>query len=572
MTAPNFRRALVDGVERVTAWSGLLDRINVFPVPDGDTGRNLIISLAPLRRIDTNSEDVAEDLLFSARGNAGNIAARFFDAFIRANTPEKFPAAIQKGRDQAWRAVGDPQPGTMLTFFDGLAEVVCEAPAAADTAWVEGIMAHLVSVVRETPERQPRLKEAGVVDAGALGMLLFFDGFFNSLIGNAETFCPVAALFGDQLHLHGAEAAVAPEPGYCVDMVLSPGETLEAEMASLAEIGESLVVIRKGAYVKVHLHTPDRAEARRSLEKFGDVVRWSEDDLSAQMATFRDSQGAQAIHVMTDAAGSLTRDVARQFEITLLDSYISLGDTSLPESCLTPGTLYGAMKKRTPASTSQSSVRERHQAYQGALSLYGKVLYLCVGSVYTGNYQTALQWKADHDPENALTVVDTGCAAGRLGLLAAMTAEFSRRTTDPDEVIAFAEKAVARCHEYLFVDRLHYLAVGGRLSKTGAFVGDLLHMKPVISPQADGAQKVGMVRNRQDQITFALDKLGEVLPKDSRSAIWLEYTDNGDWVRQSVRPEIEKRYPLAEIAVTPLSLTTGVHTGPGTWGMAFFAD
>ena len=572
MNDTDVRKAMVTGVERLTAWSELLDRINVFPVADGDTGRNLVISLAPLRRTDGEPKILARELLFSARGNAGNIAARFFHAFLQGSPPTELAATIQRGRNQAWQAVADPQPGTMLTFFDELIGIVRQdPPVQADRAWVRRVMGHLTAVVAATTDRQMRLKEAGVVDSGALGMFLFFDGFWNGLAGHDDEFCDVATLFSDRLHVHPRVHAY-PESGYCVDMVLSHDEGADQKIAAIAHNGESVVVIRDGDYVKVHLHTQDREQTRRRIETISHVLQWSDDDLQAQTAAFQDPHTRQALHVMTDAAGSLTREHARALDVTLLDSYILMGEKALPESCLTPAILYDAMKKGQSVSTSQASIFERLQSYQSVVSLYGKALYLCVGSFYTGNYDTAVQWKTEHDPHNSLTVMDTGCAAGRLGLLAQVTARFAGQTENPDEVTAFAREAVHRCHEYIFLDRLQYLAAGGRMSKTGAFFGDMMHMKPVISPQPDGARKVGLVRNRRDQEAFAVKKLAAGLKPDSRSVIWLEYTDNRDWIEDEFRPEIKNMYPAAEIVVKPLSLTTGVHTGPGSWAVAFFAD
>jgi DegV family protein with EDD domain len=417
---------------------------------------------------------------------------------------------------------------------------------------------------------QPRLMEAGVVDAGALGMFLYFDGFLNALTGHTSDLCSVASVFGDRLRLqHPLDDAA--ESGYCVDMILSRHEGAEKEISDLSREGESVVVIRDEDLVKIHLHTRDRDLVRSRIGAVGDIIRWSDDDLGEQTAAFQRSQASRGIHIMTDAAGSMTREQAQALDVTLLDSYITLGGSSLPESCLTPEILYEAMCKGTPASTSQASVFERHQFYQSVLSLYGKVLYLCVGSVFTGNYDTALKWKADHDPDDRLIVMDTGCAAGRLGLLATVTARFAERTDSPGEVVAFAKDAVARCREYIFVDRLQYLAAGGRLSKTGAFFGDMLHMKPVISPQAAGAKKVGTVRNRRDQTAFAFKQLAGALKADSPAVIWLEYTDNREWL-EGFREEVKRKYPEAEVTVKPLSLTTGVHIGPGTWAIAFFAD
>jgi uncharacterized protein len=570
MTDANFCKALVAGVERVSAWSGLLDRINVFPVPDGDTGRNLVLSLTPLRGAAGDRQHTARDLLLSARGNAGNIAARFFAAFIWADAPGKISAAVKRGRDQAWQAVGDPQPGTMLTFFDGLVEAIGPEPNAIDRVWAEEINAQMVEVVRGTTARQPRLREAGVVDAGALGMFLYFGGFLHALTGGTTDLCPVASTFGDRIHLRHPPVNAA-EPGYCIDMVFPRPEGAEKEIGALAREGESVVVFRDEDLVKLHLHTRDQELIRSRIGAVGDILRWSVDDLGEQTAAWNRSQVAPAVHIITDAAGSLTRTQAQAPNVTLLDSYIMLGGSSLPESCLAPEILYEAMGKGTPASTSQASVFERQQFYQSALCLYEKVLYLCVGSVYTGNYATACQWKADHDPDDRLIVMDTGCAAGRLGLLATVTAGFAGQTDDPGEVAAFAKDAAGRCREYIFVDRLQYLAAGGRLSKTGAYCGDMLHMKPVLSPQADGAKKVGLVRSRREQQAFAFKELAAALKPDSPAIIWLEYTDNREWVT-GFGEEVKRRYPEAEIVVKPLSLTTGVHTGPGTWAIAFFAD
>ena len=97
----------------------------------------------------------------------------------------------------------------------------------------------------------------------------------------------------------------------------------------------------------------------------------------------------------------------------------------------------------------------------------------------------------------------------------------------------------------------------------------MLNMKPVISPQPEGAKKVGMVRNQEDQVKMALSKLAASLKNDSQTLIMLEYSDNQDWVESTAKNILEERYPQAEIILQPLSLTSGAHLGPGTWGVAF---
>ena len=97
----------------------------------------------------------------------------------------------------------------------------------------------------------------------------------------------------------------------------------------------------------------------------------------------------------------------------------------------------------------------------------------------------------------------------------------------------------------------------------------MLHVKPIISPMAEGAKKVGAVKNQADQLKFALKKLEESFSGDSSPLIMLEYSDNRDWVNNTVKKEIQARYPSAEILLQLLSLTSGVHMGPGTWAVAF---
>jgi hypothetical protein len=559
-----FRQALVAGCEYLTAWADLLDRINVFPIADGDTGRNLVLSLSPLRRPERDIHDLTRDLLLAARGNSGNIASAFLQCFIRGDSPKALLAAIRQGRDRSWQAVPDPRPGTMLTFFDALADLF---PDPWTSESLQKYLNQLETVVRNTMDQQPKLRQAEVVDAGALGMYLFFGGFLTTYTDDGLSLRPVAEAFGDLLHVSPSYRK-EPENGYCVDTVLKTGADSQKTEELLSSLGESVVVSREADRLKVHFHTRNREEARQKLNPCGKILGWAEDDLYAQTTDFNREPKCSPIHIMTDAAGSLTREEAKEWEITLLDSYITIGEQSLPETYLTPGVLYDAMRSGMRVSTSQASVFERHQSYASVLGRYDRLLYLCVGSAYTGNYRIVMDWKRNHDPQDRLVVIDTGAASGRLAVLTLATAAFAEKASRAEEVIAFAKDAIARAEEYVFLDRLSYLAAGGRLSKTGAFFGDILRMKPVVTPLADGARKAGLCRNRKDQEDFALKALAHILNPKENALIMLEYSDNLPPV-EVFADRVKSLYPLARIIVHPLSLTSGAHMGPGTWAVAF---
>jgi len=568
---PTLINALALGYERIVAWADILDRINVYPVPDGDTGRNLAITLAACRNISGDPDSLSREILLSARGNSGNIVAGFLAGFLTCKDLSSLPASAEAGRDLAYRAVPNPQQGTMISLFDTLVTSLKKNPPEETGRWVESIIHDMEETVRNTREQLPELKKAGVVDAGALGMLVFFDPLLNTLAGRAVRPSLFTDDLKDSLNLSGSWQDRNYQ-GYCLDVLLKIDHEEQEVVKHIMDVGESVVAMPHGECLKVHLHARDRERVRQDLTSIGAILSWTEDDLAEQTFRFSEPRKNQAIHILTDAAGSITRDQAQSLGITLLNSYIAVGNRFLPETYVDPSQLFVAMKAGAKVSTGQASAVERQECYNNVMKVHDRVLYLCVGSFYTGNYDVAIQWKAENDPEGRMTILDTGVASGKLGLVARAAAELSLTVSDPMKVIAFARSAIQKVQEYIFLDTLQFLAAGGRMSKTGAFFGDVLRIKPIISPFPDGARKIGVVRSTRDQVKFAFRHLEQDIPKDQKAALLLEYTDNKEWLEGEIKPEIERRFPLVKVILQSLSLTSAAHMGPGSWGVAFLIE
>ena len=110
------------------------------------------------------------------------------------------------------------------------------------------------------------------------------------------------------------------------------------------------------------------------------------------------------------------------------------------------------------------------------------------------------------------------------------------------------------------------------MSKTGAFFGDVFHVKPIISPYPDGARKIGIAKSKKDQVKFAFRRLEKNILRDQKTTLLLEYTDNREWLEKEIQPEIERKFPLLKVILQSLSLTTAAHVGPGSWGIALLAE
>ncbi|MDO9043436.1 MAG: DegV family protein [Desulfocapsaceae bacterium] len=561
-----MRHAFASGYENLSAWSDLLDRINVFPVADGDTGANLRISLAPLRDCETDKLQTLELLTRCATGNSGNIAAAFFQEFFQSEGFADLAGNAERGRDKAWAALARPQAGTMLNVFDCLA--VSLAGKAVPEELYSSLCTELQEAVLATTQMLPDLRQAGVVDAGALAMYIFFEGFFRQLAGQPAALPSIPKLFAGKLAIK-ADFHASPTASFCVSALIQTENQQTGADKIPTEWGDSVVVLPATSGIKVHIHTTDRQQLRNRLSSLGEIVDWSDEAMDQDDPTrFTGPEKRQIVHIMTDGAGSLSREMARRHGITLLDSYILAQEQSRPESLHSPAEIYALMRQGVKVTTAQASIFERYQHYQSVCQQFGQTLYLCVGSAFTGNVDTARRWKEGNDPTNLLEIIDTGSASGRLGLIALLAARYAEHATSVEDVLAFVYQTMTDCQEYVFIDQLRYLVAGGRVARPKGFFGDLLHMKPVISPVGNEVRKAGVVHSRKGQLALALKKLRKGTPGVA-PVILLQYSDNEKWVTETVQPEVRQTAPMAEILLAPLSLTSGVHMGPGTWAMAW---
>ncbi len=558
--------AAVVGYENLASWSELLDRINVFPVADGDTGVNLRVSLAPLRGCRVDLDTVLEQLSLSGRGNSGNIAVAFFREFLKF-MEDGLAEAVCRGRDMAWHAIVNPTPGTMLEVFDALCLTLAEEQE--DDSRYLTIRDCLQKAVLGTETQLPELSDAGVVDAGALGMFCFFDGFFRELLDVRDNVCKLTDLFGDALCVNTSFHPSSSDE-FCVEAYLRTGRETGTLFARLESLGNSVVAVPDKSGLKLHVHTRNPARLKKELSQLGEVDGWRDESMEpATGANTRKRFLKNKVRIMSDAAGSIPLTLARTSGIILLDSYIVARDLMKPESLFSPEQLYALMKCGIRVTTAQASNRERHFHYQAAIQQYEKVLYLCTGSAFTGNYSVAVGWQKTNASNGQFTVVDTGAASGRLAVIALLAARLAETGAEAKEVNEYVEVLSRQAEEFVFIHELKYLVAGGRLSKTKGFLGDFFHKKPVITPWFSGVRKRGMVRTPEAQLDFACAALKNRVGDAADMLVVLQHTDNRKWLEQVVEEKISKQLPGAEILLLPLSLTSGVHMGPGTWSIAF---
>jgi DAK2 domain fusion protein YloV len=276
MSAPCDGRRLLAALEASSVWlegqRASVDALNVFPVPDGDTGTNMSMTLSaavreaqasPAHEAGAIAERAAYGALMGARGNSGVILSQLLRGFARALHgqralgPAELAEAFGSAAETAGRAVMKPVEGTILTVATAAAKAAEAAAARGDdvAGVLDATLEEARAAVARTPDQLPILKQAGVVDAGAQGYLLIVEGATRFLHGQSTRAEPSAAT---QAPLHMARVAHGDEYGYCTEfVVVGPDLNLAHIRSDIAALGNSTLVVGEEGIVRVHIHTED---------------------------------------------------------------------------------------------------------------------------------------------------------------------------------------------------------------------------------------------------------------------------------------------------------------------------
>ena len=291
------------GAANLEAGKEWINELNVFPVPDGDTGTNMTLTIMSAAKevtalenptMEKLSKAISSGSLRGARGNSGVILSQLFRGFCkgirdeREITVEVLAAAFLKAVETAYKAVMKPKEGTILTVARGGAdraiELLEENPQIDMEAFIAGVIEHAEEVLNQTPEMLPVLKEAGVVDSGGQGLVQILKGAFDAFLGKEVDYEIEVTGVKSEITKPGAQAEADIKFGYCTEFIimLEKEYTSETELkfkAFLESIGDSIVVVSDDDIVKVHVHTNDPGLAIQRALTYGSLTKMKIDNM-----------------------------------------------------------------------------------------------------------------------------------------------------------------------------------------------------------------------------------------------------------------------------------------------------
>jgi DAK2 domain fusion protein YloV len=314
LNGKRFAEMIIQGANHLAANAQMVDALNVFPVPDGDTGTNMNLSMTSgAKEVQNNVQEhigkvgtsLSRGLLMGARGNSGVILSQLFRGFAKAIehkseiNSEEFAQAFEAGVQTAYKAVMKPVEGTILTVAkDAAKQAVSSAARHQDLIQVmEEIVSEANASLKRTPDLLPVLKEVGVVDSGGQGLVFVYEGFLAELKGEA---LPVRSSNGPSMddmisaeHHMNVQGHMNTEDivyGYCTEfMVRLESEKLanqpfdeEKFRNDLSEYGDSLLVISDDEVVKVHIHSEQPGTCLNYGQQYGSLIKMKIDNMREQ--------------------------------------------------------------------------------------------------------------------------------------------------------------------------------------------------------------------------------------------------------------------------------------------------
>ncbi len=501
-----LRRALSAGIQHVIARQDHLNAINVFPVPDGDTGTNIAFTLRTVlsamsenmhRHAGHMLEVVAEAALDGARGNSGAILAQFFQGLsekarmLPSLGPAHFVDAVAHAAASARGALTQPKEGTLLTVQGDFAKALREHLRSQPDTDIQALLLHGLSEAKRslanTPNQLEALKKAGVVDAGAQGFVDLVQGIVDFLeAGTLESLPADAPLAAAP---HPREAEMDSQFRFCTECMIS-GEAIDRARlsAELNAIGGSLVVAGGAQKVRVHVHLNSPDALFRIGAKYGKVSGEKADDMWRQARVAGKQLERPAI--VTDSGADIPEALRESLDIHMVPVRVHFGEHAyLDKVSLKPTDFYRLLQESPlPPKTSQPPPGDFRREFSFLASHYEAVLYLGLTSKASGTFQAAASAAARTD-DAAVTVLDTRTVSCGQGLLAMYAAECAQAGMDAAAIVRAVEAMMGRTRTWGMIPDLTSAVRGGRVPKSKKLLADLLHVTPLLAAFPDGRIK-----------------------------------------------------------------------------------
>ena len=588
LNGERLHRAITVGIHKVISKQEYLNKINVFPVPDGDTGTNIAFTLNSVlngtknlssQRADSVLSKIADSALDGARGNSGVILAQFFQGFNEGAEGcdvldvKNFAVAVKSGADAAREALAEPKEGTILTVIQDFSLKI-NAEASNNTNDFENLikvgLAEAEKSLKNTPELLAILKKSGVVDAGAEGfveILRGIDDFIsNGSIKELENDYESLKLDDIDDHIDLAHDIDNIKFKYCTEcLIISDNINRRKLKREVSDLGDSQVVAGSKQKVKLHIHTNDPEAFFNICEGYGSVEDKKFEDMLQQQKAVSSKKTAK-IAIVTDSGADLPSDYT-DLGIYVVPLRYSFGDKDYKDKqSQTPEEFYNELQTNEHhPKTSQPTSADFTKQYNYLSSHYESLISIHIPHKLSGTMQSAMNSASKIKTQN--NIIDSMNASVGLGLLVYRAAEVANDGASHNEIIDEVSRLIDKTSVFLGINDLSYGVKGGRVGSSKKKIADLLRIRPVLTTSHEtGEIKSGGILFGTSNIDQKLAKfVAKKIDPSKKYRFAVAHSDSKDGAER-IMSYLKKSIPNSDFSyLIDLGCALGVHAGPGSY-------
>ncbi len=577
--------SFLSGAAAVDDQKQYLNRINVFPVRDGDTGTNLMSTLNSIieeTKVDTTVKatvaSMADAALAGARGNSGIIFAQFINGVNEAMDDKeelsihRFAAILKNAVPYVYSGIMSPVEGTMITVIREWVESIYIMKDKVRS--FEELMSKTLQFARKSLERTPEqlevLKKASVLDSGAAGFVAFLEGAAGFLkhkdVGRLKRPSKQVVIelphmdYHDEVHYR-----------YCTEAMLS-GQKLDADVIrkQLGEMGDSVIVAGNPSHMRIHIHSNKPESVMEMLAGMGSVYQQKVDDMVFQNRIMQSRLSDTAI--VTDSIADISQELIDRYQIHVIPLPISVdGDAYLDKTTLTTGQLYRFMNRTEGyPSTSQPSIRDIENRLSYLAGIYNNILAVTVSKEMSGTYNGFLQ-VAESLAESGypIEVVNSRLNSGAEGLLVLQAARMLAEGRSFKETVDWVKLNRSSTRILVSLDTLKYMVRGGRVSPIKGLAAKLLNLKPIVSIDEQGKGIVyGKAFSSRGNLKKIIDLVSDANEKSGILAYSIVHADNLK-TAEMVATRLKGITGKDPEYITEISAVVALNAGIGTVAVSF---
>jgi len=593
-----LKHGIIAGAESVILRKEYLNKINVFPVADGDTGTNMALTLKAvvdgLYECDDSTIDAvvccaADAALVGSRGNSGSILAQFYQGLYeglagkeRASARD-FANALLLAKNGAYDAMMNPVEGTILTVIRDWTH------AFHDLSKLTSDFKHLFHEsykaakhsLAKTPEQlkingEAVLKKAGVVDSGAQGFVDMVEGVTRFISeGSLKEVFKRKVFAVEEAQSEGARIEADSDAitfQFCTEFVLENSTAFDkkALRKELLNYGDSLIIGGSSTKTKVHIHTNEPQTIFDIAARYGILQKTKFEDMKAQ---HENAFGRKPIGILTDSTCDLPDEYLEANDVTLVPLSLCFGEEEfLDRVTISPAEFYHRLQytKDLPR-TSQPSTAQFKQAFEDLLRRYDNVIAIMLSSSVSGTYQNA-KLSSKFFKDRNIVVIDSRIASMGLGFLVREAVEMRNRGESVEAIEKRLNDLKTKIKAFLSLQTIDNLVRGGRLSKSKGFVAKLLQVNPVLTFDEQGkVVQCGKGVGEKGALHKAIELAISHVKGKSSAKVAIVYSDNRA-LADEAKAKILTALPNLPVELTQISPVLGVHGGKGCVALIALAE